>query len=128
MQEDLDFQIKFFEELIRDDSDFVDALLPLAEAYTKKGWFEKGLRLDKRLVRLKPGDSSVFYNLSCSCALLNREEDALAALKMALDLGYDDLEWMEKDPDLAALRKSDGYQKLIREHFPFARSNSESGK
>ncbi|MDP8214879.1 MAG: hypothetical protein RAO92_05765 [Candidatus Euphemobacter frigidus] len=128
MQKDLDFQIKFFEDLIRDDSDFVDALLPLAEAYTKKGWVEKGLRLDERLVRLKPGDSSVFYNLGCSCALLNREENALAALKKALDLGYDDLEWMEKDPDLAALRKSDEYQKLIREYFPFARGNSESGK
>ena len=121
MSEDLDFQIIFFEDLIRDDPEFIDALLPLAEAYTRKGRFEKGLRIDEKLSRLRPRDETVFYNLSCSYALLNREEQALSALREALKLGYDDLDWIEKDQDLASLRRSDGYRKLLREYFPFVR-------
>ena len=118
IQEDLDFQIRFFEDLIQDDKDFIDALIPLADAYTKKGWFDKGLRLDERLAGLKPSDPFILYNLSCSYALLNQEKKALEALKRALDLGYEDLDWMEEDPDLAALRKVDGYKSLIRSYFP----------
>ena len=118
IQEDLDFQIRFFEDLIQDDHDFIDALIPLADAYTRKGWFDKGLRLDERLAGLKPSDPFILYNLSCSYALLNQEKNALEALKRALDLGYEDLDWMEEDPDLAALRKVDGYKSLIRSYFP----------
>lgn len=121
MSEDLDFQIIFFEDLIRDDPEFIDVLLPLAEAYTRKGWFEKGLRIDEKLSRLRPRDETVFYNLSCSYALLNREDQALSALREALKLGYDDFDWIENDRDLASLRRSDGYRKLLREYFPLAR-------
>jgi tetratricopeptide (TPR) repeat protein len=117
IKEDLDFQIRFYEELIQDDQDFIDALIPLADAYTRKGWFEKGLRLDERLAGLKPSDPFILYNLSCSYALLNQEQKALDALKRALDFGYEDLDWMEEDPDLAALRKVEGYKKLVRSYF-----------
>jgi len=118
LKEDLNFQIRFFEDLIRDDQEFIDALIPLADAYTKKGWFDKGLLLDERLARLRPYDPFIQYNLSCSYALLNQEQKALEALKMALDLGYQDLDWMEDDPDLAGLRGKDGYKELIRSYFP----------
>ena len=117
MEEDLDFQIRFFEDLVEDDEDFVDAVIPLADAYTRKWWFEKGLRLDKKLALLKPDDACVFYNLGCSYALLNQEEKAVEALDKALNLGYRDLEWMEKDPDLAGLRKAAGYKDLVRRFF-----------
>ncbi len=56
--------------------------------------------------------------MSCSYALLNQEQKALEALKRALDLGYQDLDWMEEDPDLAELRGKDGYKELIRNYFP----------
>ena len=118
MNQDLDFQIIFFEDLLRDDPEFIDVLIPLAEAYTRKGWFEKGLWIDEKLSRLRPRDETVFYNLSCSYALLNRKEQALEALKRALDLGYEDLDWMAEDPDLAGLREEGGYKKLIRCYLP----------
>jgi len=118
IKEDLDFQIRFFEDLIQDDQEFIDALIPLADAYTKKGWFDKGLLLDERLARLRPSDPTILYNLGCSYALLKQEKKALKALKSALDLGYQDLDWMEEDPDLAGLRGEDGYKELIRSYFP----------
>lgn len=120
MEEDIDFQIRFFEDLMEDDQNFIDVLIPLADAYTKKGWFEKGLCLDKKLADLRPDDPNIIYNLSCSYALLNMVREALETLKKALDLGYHDLDWLAQDPDLAGLRNNEGYKKLIKTYFPEA--------
>jgi len=69
----LDFDIKFFEAIVRDRPDYVDALIPLGEAYTKKGLHQKGLVIDERLARLKKRDPIIHYNLACSYALLEVE-------------------------------------------------------
>lgn len=112
-KEDLDFEIDFFERLIKDDPRFVDALLPLAELYTKKGFHEKALEIDLALSKLRPTDDLVFYNLACSFALLNRKEEALEALEQAVKLGYDDFVHMKKDPDLKCLRGDPRFLSLL---------------
>lgn len=104
-KEDVDFEINFFERLVKEDPQFVDALLPLAELYTKKGFHEKALELDLALSKLRPADDLVFYNLACSLALLNRKEEALQSLEQAVKLGYDDFHHLKKDPDLKGLRQ-----------------------
>jgi hypothetical protein len=44
---------------------------------------------------------------------VKRKADALRALRRAIELGYDDQEWMEEDPDLAGLKKSPQFQELL---------------
>ena len=110
----LNFEIKFYEKLVRGKRDFVDALIPLAEAYTKKGLYTKGLRIDQRLSRLLKDDDVVHYNLACSFALVGEEKKALAALKKAIRLGYDDLRHMRRDPDLKILHQNPEFLKLIK--------------
>lgn len=117
-EEDLNFEIGFFEDLIRDDPDFIDALVPLADAYTKKGLYQKGLDVDVRLAGLRPWDPIVFYNLACSYSLLGEKKKTLEALGKALKLGYRDLAWMEEDNDLDGIRKSKAYRDLIQKYFP----------
>ncbi len=112
-KEDADFEINFFERLLKEDPQFVDALLPLAELYTKKGLHEKALELDWALSKLRPDDDLVFYNLACSLALLNRKEEALQSLEQAVKLGYDDLNHMKKDPDLKSLRQDPRFLALL---------------
>ena len=46
MEENLDFEISFYEKLIKENSNFTDALVALGDAYTKKGLYEKGLDVD----------------------------------------------------------------------------------
>ena len=111
--EDLEFEIAFYEGILGDDPDFVPALIPLADDYTRVGRYEEGLDMDERLSRLKPGDPLVHYNLACSYALTGRKEKALAALNKAVSLGYDDLDWMKKDEDLEELRSTAGYAEII---------------
>ncbi len=111
--EQLDFEIAFYENLVKEKPDFVEALIPLGDAYTKKGLYEKGLEIDKKLVQLKPDDSVVWYNLSCSLSLLNRTQEALEAIKKALSLGYNDIEYLLSDSDLINLRKEPRFKELL---------------
>ncbi len=99
-KESLSFEIEFFEALIAQDENFVDALIPLGDAYTKAGEFDKGLKIDLKLSRLRPGDALVHYNLACSYSLLGELELSYDALERAIVLGYDDFKYMMKDPDL----------------------------
>jgi len=98
------FELSFFERLVKENPNYVDALIPLAEMYTRMGFYEKGLRIDERLAALKKHDPTVRYNLACSLALLNRKTEALSALQRAIKLGYSDFEHMKRDRDLKNLR------------------------
>ncbi len=103
-QHNISFEITFFEKLIATHPNFIDALIPLAHAYTTIGDHKKGLEIDKKLCRLKPHNEIVFYNLACSYALLAMMDEAFTALHKSINLGYKDISHLQKDPDLISLR------------------------
>ena len=104
-QRDLDTKIEFMEGLVQRDPDYVDALQLLGDHYTQRGRYEQGLKVDEQLSRLEPANPLVFYNLACSYSLIGEVDLAATALEKALALGYRDLKWLAKDPDLRTLRK-----------------------
>ncbi len=107
------FEIEFYEKLLKDKPDYIEALIPLAEAYTKAGKYNNGLAVDKRLSVLKPDDETVYYNLACSYSLLEQVNNAFIALKKAIALGYKDFNHLDNDPDLFHLRDDKRYQEMI---------------
>ena len=111
-ERNLDIEIGFLEGVVRRDPGYIDALQILGDNYTRRGRFEDGLKVDEQLVRLRPGDALVHYNLACSYSLTEQFESAAVALNRALDLGYRDFKWLSKDPDLAKLRKHPLYKKV----------------
>lgn len=113
LDELLEFEIRFYEKLLSAYPDFVDVLIPLGNAYTRRGLHEKGLEIDLRLVQLRSEEPASWYNLACSCSLLKRIDEALAALRRAIELGYRDLPHLQKDPDLANLRQSPKYAQYL---------------
>ena len=112
-EELLEFEITFYERLLRAYPDFVDALVPLGDAYSRRGLYEKGLQVDLRIAQLRENDPLTWYNLACIYSLLKRIEDALASLRRAFELGYTDLAYLQKDPDLSHLRQSPKYRQLL---------------
>ena len=112
---DLEFEIKFYENILKDNPDFVEALIALGDAYTKNGRYEEGLKVDQKLAKLKPKDPVVFYNLACSYSLLKELDVSLEALRKAIKLGYDDFSYMQKDLDLENLRQDKRYKTLFIE-------------
>jgi len=104
-----DFEIKFYEGLLSKAPNFFHALASLGDAYTRKGFYQEGLEVDRKLVNMKPEDPIVHYNFSCSLSLSGDVEEAFKELKRAVLLGYDDFSYIVKDPDLENLRKHDRF-------------------
>ena len=111
-QHDLDIKIEFMEGLVRRDPDYVDALQLLGDHYTQRGRYAEGLKVDERLARLEPRNPLVFYNLACSCSLMEQFDRAASALEKALQLGYRDFRWLAKDPDLRKFRQQPVYRDI----------------
>ncbi len=111
---DEEFELQFMERVIAGDPCNEDALMLLGHAYTHRGDYEKGLTIDRRLVRLRPTDPTAYYNLACSLSLLNQRDDAMVALQRAAALGYADVKYILKDPDLANLRQDRRFRRFIQ--------------
>ncbi len=109
----LEVEIHFYEKLLSAYPDFIDVLIPLGGAYTRRGLHEKGLQVDLRLSRLRGSDPLTWYNLACSYSMLKRTEEASEALRRAIEVGYIDFQYLQNDPDLANLRQSPKYRELL---------------
>lgn len=109
-----DFLIWFLEDVLGRYPDYYDCLMYLGNIYTTKGMYEKGLNVDVKLAELKPADPLVHYNLACSHSLLGNTDAAINTLKKALDLGYKDVEHIERDHDLNNIRADKRYKELIK--------------
>lgn len=108
-----DFEIKFYEGLLDKRPNFFHALASLGDAYTRKGFYQEGLEVDRKLVRLKPQDPTVHYNLACSLSLVGEIDQAFEELKRAVLLGYDDFEHIKKDPDLSRLQQHHQFDQFL---------------
>jgi hypothetical protein len=90
------------------------ALIELGHVYTRARRYEKGLEVDRELVRRCPDDPTTHYNLACSLALLDKLGEAFDLLERAVALGYEDVEHLLADEDLASLRGSPRFEAIVQ--------------
>jgi len=117
-KEDPAFEIGFYESVLRRDARYSEVIEILGGLYTKVGRIADGLRMDRRLVKLQPGNATAHYNLACSLALSKRRADALRSLRQAVNLGYEDYDWMSQDPDLEGLKPAPEFKALLKKLQP----------
>jgi tetratricopeptide (TPR) repeat protein len=110
---DHEFEIGFFESVLKRDPSYTEVIEILGGLYTKHGRVTDGLRMDRRLVRLLPSNATAHYNLACSLALVKKKSEALRSLRQAIELGYRDVDWMQQDPDLDTLKNHPLFQALL---------------
>jgi tetratricopeptide (TPR) repeat protein len=110
----LEFLAGFLEAELHRHPENLGALVELGHVYTRARRFEKGLEVDRELVRRCPEDATCRYNLACSLALLGRGSEAIDELERAVGLGYAEAEHMLADEDLASLRGSARFEALLR--------------
>lgn len=115
---DHEFEMRFFESVLSHDPSYSDVVEILGSLYTKHGRIADGLKMDRRLVKLQPRNATAHYNLACSLALSKRKSDALRSLLLAVELGYSDLDWMQQDPDLEALKSHPAFLALLEQLKP----------
>ena len=109
---DLLFKKNFYERLIKLKPDYMEALIQLANIYTSLGNYKKSLQIDLKVAHLSPLNPLSYYNLACDYSLLGDIDKAIANIKIAISLGYRDINYMEKDPDLENLRKDKRYKEI----------------
>ena len=115
---DPEFEIKFFESVLKRDARYTEVIEILGGLYTKQGRIADGLRMDRKLVKLLPANATAHYNLACSLALVKRKSDALRSLRQAVELGYRDFDWMQQDPDLEGLKNHPEFRALLDQLKP----------
>jgi tetratricopeptide (TPR) repeat protein len=115
---DHEFEIRFFESVLRRNPSYDDVIEILGSLYTKHGRIADGLKMDRKLVKLQPANATAHYNLACSLALSKRKSDALRSLLQAVQLGYNDFDWMQQDPDLDPLKSHPAFVALLAQLKP----------
>lgn len=103
----------FFESVLKRSPDYTEIIEILGGLYTKHGRISDGLKMDRKLVRYLPENATAHYNLACSLALSKRKADALKSLRRAIELGYQDIEWLMQDSDLTALKEHPDFDAVI---------------
>ena len=106
-------ELEFLQRIGKRLPEDTEVMRALGDLYTRTGKTAEGLQVDERLSRLCSEDPMVWYNLACSFALSNRNDEALNALHRAMDLGYDDYEWMKKDTDLSILHGEPRFESML---------------
>jgi tetratricopeptide (TPR) repeat protein len=112
-KDDIEFEIAFYENIVKETPNFIEVLIALGDLYTRAGQWQKGLDVDLKLAQLRPDDAIIYYNLACSYALLNQTRPALASLTKAIEYGYNDFKHLKEDPDLSNLLKDAQVQEFL---------------
>ncbi|MBI3269421.1 MAG: hypothetical protein HYZ53_10410 [Planctomycetes bacterium] len=89
------------------------ALSGLALLYARLDEHDKALACYLQARDLVPSEPVVHYNLGCTYALLGKKEEAFRELDAALEVGFDQWEWIRMDGDLESLHADPRWEKLL---------------
>ncbi|OIO58981.1 MAG: hypothetical protein COZ46_05490 [Verrucomicrobia bacterium CG_4_10_14_3_um_filter_43_23] len=109
------FFIQFYEAILAKLPEDTTVIELLGHLYTRVGRIDDGLAMDKKLVHLDPKNAMAHYNLACSYALKSNKKLAVEYLYKAFSLGYDDLNWLLNDSDLANLHNYPQYIEFVKQ-------------
>lgn len=116
---DYDNAIKEFTLAIGKHPDYAAAYSNRASAYIQKKRYNKALEDLTKAGQLKLNDPVIFYNLTALFSVQIKIEFALESLDKCLEYGFTDYDALQKDPDLANLRKDPEFRKILQKHKIF---------
>jgi len=89
--------------------------IQIGNGFLEEGKYERALKEYRKAIQTAPTNSTAWYNLACALSRLKRIKLAVDALKKAIEVGFDDIDWLEKDPDLDNLRDDQRYQTFVED-------------
>lgn len=79
--------------------------------------YDEAIALVEQCMKIDPENQVIYlYNLGCIYSTRGDKDSALTYLEKALNAGYNDFEWIGKDPDWDNIRSSIEFKTLIRKH------------
>jgi non-specific serine/threonine protein kinase len=101
------------EQQLREVPEDVRARILLATNYASGGRDVDAARELQKAVDLRPNDSNILYNAACTYGLMKKRPEAIEMLRRARVAGYQNLEWIRRDPDLECLHGEPEFEKLF---------------
>ncbi len=104
-------------EVVQDPRDDIDvnmkgrAYLGLGDLVAMQRTIDEGLQKF-------PGNPMVYYQAACLYSLAVQEQKALEWLERALEKGFKDFNLARTDTDLTNVRRSPGFEALLKKYFP----------
>jgi serine/threonine protein kinase/Flp pilus assembly protein TadD len=68
----------------------------------------------EKALKYNPKDAVMMYYGACLYARLDERRHAVELLKKAVENGYENFEWIKRDPDFENIRKEPGYIELVK--------------
>jgi tetratricopeptide (TPR) repeat protein len=84
-----------------------------AVSLCRLGEASEGLRWARKALEIDPDDAGVRYNVACLYALDGKRQEALECLEECQRLGFSNMDWIQRDPDLASLRDEPRFRRLF---------------
>lgn len=91
----------------------VRALYLGAGALAELGQRERGIEWANRVLALEPDDPGALFNIACFYSITGEIEKAMESLEKALQLGFAQKEWIERDTDLDPIRNHPKYESIL---------------
>jgi tetratricopeptide (TPR) repeat protein len=88
-------------------------MISIGNAFLRAGDYDRALREYERAIALLPNEPVVLYNIGCIYALRGEADKAFDHLRRSIQAGYDDEEWLKRDPDLKGLHEDPRFAELI---------------
>ena len=82
-------------------------------AYYNKEQLDQAISDYNKAIELSPTHTNAYYNIGCVYSLQNNLSEALKYLELVLENGYDNFDWISKDPDWDNIRSSNEFKMLI---------------
>jgi serine/threonine protein kinase/cytochrome c-type biogenesis protein CcmH/NrfG len=91
----------------------VRARILLSGCHARFGLQDAAVKELQKAVTLRPDDTNILYNAACTYGLLKMKKEALEMLRRAKAVGFPNLDWAARDPDLACLHDEPEFLQLL---------------
>lgn len=106
---------KLYRTIVRAEPKNAVAMFRLGYCLHSSGDLDGAIDVYKKTIQLGGKPAAVAsYNLACGYSLQEKTDDAFAALEKAIELGFDNVDQLTKDPDLKNLRHDERFSKMIK--------------
>jgi tetratricopeptide (TPR) repeat protein len=89
-----------------------------AHAQFEMGDVERAREWNEKAMALGPRDSATLYNAACLFALMGEIDRCFDCFQRAVEHGFSNRRWLERDPDLASIRGDARYPVLLAQLSP----------
>ncbi len=101
----------------------------LALFYHRAADYDESQKWYRRAAKASGSNPVMHYNLACALAMGKKLDEAVEALKTAIEKGYQNFGWMMKDRELDPIRQKPAYLELLKKHCPqFLPKNKQEKK